>query len=105
MVVMAFILRLCFAVSDCGCGMRLLRSSVSPTDLNLARWDELADRLRANKGRLGDLGGGNHFLDALAPYDDGPLHFLIHTGSRSESRHVDEFIAHPSEFDREFHRV
>src|SRR5205823_9832791 len=59
-----------FAVSDCGCGMRLLRSSVSPTDINLARWDELADRLRANKGRLGDLGGGNHFLDALAPYDD-----------------------------------
>ena len=56
-----------FAVSDCGCGMRLLRSSVSPNDLDLARWDELADRLRANKGRLGDLGGGNHFLDAMAP--------------------------------------
>ncbi|HVM47017.1 MAG TPA: RtcB family protein [Candidatus Acidoferrum sp.] len=94
-----------FAVSDCGCGMRLLRSSVSPADLNLARWDELADRLRANKGQLGDLGGGNHFLDALVPYGDGPLHFLIHTGSRSESGHVDALIDKPGEFDREFQRV
>jgi len=33
------------------------------------------------------------------------LHFLIHTGSRSESGHVDGFVAHPSEFDREFQRV
>lgn len=85
--------------------MRLLRSSVSPADLDQARWDELADRLRANKGRLGDLGGGNHFLDALAPYDDGPLHFLIHTGSRSESGHVDALIDRPCDFDREFDRV
>jgi RNA-splicing ligase RtcB len=85
--------------------MRLLRSSVSPADLDLAPWNELADRLRANKGRLGDLGGGNHFLDALAPYDDGPLHFLIHTGSRSESGHVDALTESPSEFDREFQRV
>jgi RNA-splicing ligase RtcB len=94
-----------FAVSDCGCGMRLLRSSASSGDLDQARWDELADRLRANKGRLGDLGGGNHFLDAIAPYGDGPLHFLIHTGSRSESGHVDAFIDQPREFDREFARV
>ncbi len=89
-----------FAVSDCGCGMRLLRSTVPPRDLDPARWDQLADRLRANKGRLGDLGGGNHFLDAVAPYDDGPLHFLIHTGSRSESGHVDAFVDRPEEFDR-----
>ena len=85
--------------------MRLLRSSVLPPDLDLSRWDELADCLRANKGRLGDLGGGNHFLAALAPYDDGPLHFLIHTGSRSESGHVDALIDSPSEFDREFQRI
>lgn len=85
--------------------MRLVRSTVSPADLNLARWDELADGLRANKGRLGDLGGGNHFLDALAPYDDGPLHFLIHTGSRNESGHVDALVDNPGEFDQEFQRV
>src|SRR6266481_21951 len=49
-----------FAVSDCGCGMRLVRSSLAKKDLTLERWDQLANRLRANKGSLGDLGGGNH---------------------------------------------
>jgi len=51
------------------------------------------------------LGGGNHFLDALSPYDDGPLHFLVHTGSRNESGIVDALIDKPAEFDREFARV
>ena len=94
-----------FAVSDCGCGMRLLRSSVSTRDLELSRWDEVADGLRANKGGLGDLGGGNHFLDALVPYHDGPVHFLIHTGSRNESGLVDDLVDRPDEFDKEFERV
>jgi RNA-splicing ligase RtcB len=57
-----------FAVSDCGCGMRLVRSTVDVKDLDLRRWNAVADHLRANKGGLGDLGGGNHFLDAIAPY-------------------------------------
>lgn len=94
-----------FAVSDCGCGMRLLRSQISPEDLDASRWDELARRLRANKGKLGDLGGGNHFLDAVAPYEDGPLHFLIHTGSRHESGHVDALVDQPSLFDSKFDEV
>src|SRR5215467_2132194 len=94
-----------FAVSDCGCGMRLVKSGVAPRDLDRARWSHLADLLRANKGGLGDLGGGNHFLDAIAPYDDGPLCFLIHTGSRNESGHVDSLVDNPSGFDTEFDRV
>ena len=94
-----------FAVSDCGCGMRLVRSTVQAGDLDLARWNKVADFLRANKGGLGDLGGGNHFLDAIVPYDDGPLHFLIHTGSRKESGHVDNLIDVADSFDREFDRV
>jgi RNA-splicing ligase RtcB len=94
-----------YAVSDCGCGMRLLRSEVTPEDLDARRWNLLADLLRANKGGLGDLGGGNHFLDALQPYEDGPLHFLIHTGSRAESGHVDHLVDWPDEFDAEFDRV
>ena len=94
-----------FAVSDCGCGMRLLRSTVPPRDLDAGRWERVADLLRANKGGLGDLGGGNHFLDALEPYADGPLHFLVHTGSRSESGLVDDLVDRPDEFDREFGRV
>lgn len=94
-----------FAVSDCGCGMRLVRSDIALADFDLDRWNRVADRLRANKGVLGDLGGGNHFLDALEPYDDGPLHFLIHTGSRNESGHVDHLVDDADNFDREFDRV
>ena len=94
-----------FAISDCGCGMRLLRSSVAPAELDLARWDRVADGLRARKGGLGDLGGGNHFLDALEPHDDGPVHFLIHTGSRNESGLVDHLVDQPAAFDGEFDRV
>lgn len=94
-----------FAVSDCGCGMRLVKSAVDTKELDLERWNRLADLLRANKGGLGDLGGGNHFLDAIAPYDDGPLHFLIHTGSRNESGHVDSLVENPIKFDSEFDRV
>lgn len=94
-----------FAVSDCGCGMRLMRSKVPANGLDLKRWDALADRLRKNKGTLGDLGGGNHFLDALAPYEGDELYFLVHTGSRNESGHVDNLIDQPAEFDDEFARV
>ncbi|MGA2218935.1 MAG: RtcB family protein [Terracidiphilus sp.] len=94
-----------FAISDCGCGMRLVRSTVAAKDIDLDRWNLVADHLRRNKGGLGDLGGGNHFLDALVPYDDGPLYFLIHTGSRNESGHVDALIENPAEFNETFDRV
>lgn len=94
-----------YAISDCGCGMRLLRSRILPAELDLERWDHVADILRSNKGGLGDLGGGNHFLDAIEPYDDGPSHFLIHTGSRNESGLVDEFVDSPERFDSEFDPV
>ncbi len=85
--------------------MRVVRSHLERDALTPGRWDALANRLRANKGGLGDLGGGNHFLDALEPYDDGPLHFLIHTGSRLESGLVDDLVDTPEQFDREFARI
>lgn len=94
-----------FAVSDCGCGMRLVRSRLKPGELSVAAWDAVADALANNKGRLGDLGGGNHFLDALVPYTDERLYFLIHTGSRAESGLVDGLVDSPQAFDREFERV
>lgn len=94
-----------FAVSDCGCGMRLLRSESNCDAVTVSRWDRVADLLSANKNRLGDLGGGNHFLDALRPRGGGPLHFLVHTGSRNESGLVDDLVDRPDEFDREFARV
>ena len=79
-----------FAVSDVGCGMRLLRSNLD--GINLAQWNEVANILKANKGKIGDLGGGNHFLDALLPYSEDRIHFLIHTGSRKESGLVDAYV-------------
>ena len=85
--------------------MRLLRSSLSPVDLDPNAWNAIAASLRRNKGGLGDLGGGNHFLDALAPYGDDRLHLLIHTGSRLESGLVDAFVDEPEAFDEEFNRV
>jgi len=94
-----------FAVSDCGCGMRLVRSPLKTDELTAREWNAVADILILNKGGLGDLGGGNHFLDALIPYSDDRLHFLIHTGSRAESGLVDEFVDSPQTFDREFERV
>ncbi|MEZ4633043.1 MAG: RtcB family protein [Deinococcales bacterium] len=94
-----------FALSDCGCGMRLLRSELCQEDLKPDLWNEVAEVLRRNKDHLGDLGGGNHFLDALIPYSSDRLHFLIHTGSRHESGHVDAFVNEPRRFDEEFDRV
>src|SRR6185295_16929940 len=43
-----------FAVSDCGCGMRLVMSTLAASDVTPGRWGALAERLAANKGRLGD---------------------------------------------------
>lgn len=94
-----------FALSDCGCGMLLVESRLRPDDLTSALWDRLADRLRRRKGMLGDLGGGNHFLDALASYSHDRLSFLVHTGSRSESGLVDDLVGSPAAFDLEFARI
>ena len=88
-----------YAVSDVGCGMRLIRSLRTTAALTMDKWSRLAEKLASNKGRLGDLGGGNHFLDALKPHSGDRLHFLIHTGSRSESGLVDALVDKPGEFD------
>jgi len=92
-----------FAVSDVGCGMRLLRSNFN--EISLEQWNDVADLLKANKGQLGDLGGGNHFLDALLPYSQDRIYFLIHTGSRKESGLVDGYIDRPDEFDEVFQQT
>lgn len=95
-----------FAVSDCGCGMLLLRSETPVDAFDRTAWARLAQDLRSNKGNLGDLGSGNHFLDALLPYDEDVIYFLIHTGSRDESNAVDAALVNsPPEFDTTFTRV
>lgn len=92
-----------FAVSDVGCGMRLLRSDFN--EISLEQWNNVADLLKANKGQIGDLGGGNHFLDALLPYSENRIFFLIHTGSRKESGLVDAYVDKPHEFDEVFEQT
>lgn len=94
-----------FAVSDCGCGMLLAKSEVKRSDFQQENWDQIYYDLKSNKGKLGDLGSGNHFLDALESYDDDHIYFLIHTGSRNESKIVDHLIDKPSEFDTVFLEV
>lgn len=94
-----------FAVSDCGCGMLLAKSKLKYSDFSKEVWNAVYADLKKNKGKLGDLGSGNHFLDAIKSYDDEFLYFLIHTGSRDESRLVDHLIDQPKKFDDTFSSV
>lgn len=94
-----------FAVSDCGCGMLLCKSQLTREEFQKAKWDNIYYDIQANKGKLGDLGSGNHFLDALESYTDDKIYFLIHTGSRNESKLVDDLIDQPGKFDTTFYDV
>lgn len=94
-----------FAVSDCGCGMLLLKSQVHVKEFKKENWNLIYRDLKANKGNLGDLGSGNHFLDALEAYDEKNIYFLIHTGSRDESKAVESLIGSPDKFDSTFNAV
>ena len=65
------------AVSDCGCGMLLVKSSISRDEFKREKWDKIYFDLKLNKGQLGDLGSGNHFLDALEAYDDKYIYLAL----------------------------
>ncbi|MFK7760136.1 MAG: RtcB family protein [Phycisphaerales bacterium] len=54
---------------------------------------------------LGDLGSGNHFLDAVASYETSSVCLVAHTGSRKESGLVDGLVDQPAKFDKEFLRI
>lgn len=94
-----------FAISDCGCGMLMCESNLTKDNFKNELWDKIYYEIQNNKGKLGDLGSGNHFLDALESYTDDKLYFLIHTGSRNESKIVDDLIDQPSKFDAKFYDV
>jgi tRNA-splicing ligase RtcB len=85
--------------------MQLLESTRSFDDFRESDWDALGRSLLKYKGGLGDLGGGNHFLDAIVSYKTGRLFFLVHTGSRLESGLLDDFVDQPATFDREYKRI
>lgn len=99
-----------FAVSDVGCGIAIVRTRLARADTELPEfrdaWDSLCARLRANRNKgLGDLGSGNHFLDAVVSLTDDSVALVVHTGSRQESGLVDGLVDQPAKFDREFHRI
>jgi len=91
-----------FAVSDCGCGMLLVKSSLKRDEFNRKDWDKVYFSLKKRRGKIGDLGSGNHFIDALEDHDDKVIYILIHTGSRNESGLVDNLIGEPYRFDTTF---
>ncbi len=99
-----------FALSDIGCGMLLLESDIPNSEVYHCEqwnkeWDGLGLILKENRNKLGDLGGGNHFLDAIVDYETDKLSFLIHTGSRHESNSLDNYLDNPKEFGLEYERV
>lgn len=94
-----------FAISDCGCGMLLCEADISKQDFKKEKWDSIYYDIQSNKGKLGDLGSGNHFLDALESYTNDKISFLIHTGSRNESKLVDDLVDNPKKFDTKFYDV
>ena len=94
-----------FAISDCGCGMMLCKSEIAVKDFKKKDWDNIYRDLKNQKGKLGDLGSGNHFLDTLESYSNDRIYFLIHTGSRNESNIVDHLIDKPNMFDSTFTEV
>jgi len=55
-------------------------------------WDNIAKIIKSHKGKLGDLGSGNHFLEAMIDIKTNELYFLCHTGSRDESKKIQEII-------------
>jgi RNA-splicing ligase RtcB len=91
-----------FAISDCGCGMLLCETNITKSEFKKENWDKIYYDIQSNKGKLGDLGSGNHFLDAIESYTDDKISFLIHTGSRNESKLVDDLIDNPKKFDTKF---
>lgn len=98
------------AVSDVGCGMCIVRGTVRGADLATRefreQWTALCEELRGNRNRgLGDLGSGNHFLEAAVSAADGSVAFVVHTGSRQESGLVDGLVGSPGTFEREFRRI
>ena len=83
----------------------LQKSGIKRSGFKKEAWDQVYYSLKENKGGLGDLGSGNHFLDALESYDEEFIYFLIHTGSRKESDVVGCLTDKAAEFDRVFGEV
>ena len=78
-----------YTISDVGCGIALYSSDMRLDDFEdfKPEWDKILVEITGRKGDLGELGGGNHFLDAVSG-QDGKIYFAIHTGSRDEGERL-----------------
>lgn len=93
-------------LSDIGCGMQVLETDLtwSAFEAHLDIWDSIYPRLKANKGDLGDLGSGNHFVDAAVD-DNEKIYFVVHTGSRNEAKKAADVVDNPSKFDKTYAQI
>lgn len=94
-----------YTLSDVGCGMTLLESTLTFDDFSNEDWDKLYNLLRTNKSNLGQLGSGNHFLDAVVSLSNEKIYFVIHTGSRLEGNNLHEYLDNHIKFDKEYENV
>lgn len=92
-------------ISDIGCGIALAKSRINWNYFNqhLDLWDQVTDALRKNKGKKGDLGSGNHFLDAVIDEDEN-VYFAVHTGSRNQAGNIAQ-LTNSYRFEAEYQRV
>lgn len=90
-------------ISDIGCGMQLVKSRLTwdEFDDSLDKWDKVMGRIKANKGSVGDLGSGNHFLDAMVD-DHEQVYFVVHTGSRKKTKEVARVVDDLSKFESRY---
>lgn len=93
-----------YTLSDVGCGMTLLKSNIEFENFKYSDWDKLYNLLKNNKSNLGQLGSGNHFLDAVIG-NDNKVYFVIHTGSRLEGNNLGDYLDNLNKFDIEYKKI
>jgi hypothetical protein len=95
-----------FAISDVGCGMLLCKSELKATDFDKNLWNELYYKIKAAGKEIGDLGIGNHFIDALKSKTDENLYFLIHCGIDKDIELLENLsINNHTEFDNYYNSI
>ena len=93
-----------YALSDVGCGFLFLKpkKKITIDTFNKKDWYDVGMLLKENKGKLGEIGSGNHFCDSFISINSQELYFAIHTGSRLEGEDLKNYIDNPKLFDQRY---
>ncbi len=94
-----------FAGGDVGCGMQVIRPKLTWEEFDKTgkgRWANMLKTLATTKGKLGDLGSGNHFIDAVVDSGGEQMYFVIHTGSRDQGQIASRLVNIPHAFDEAY---